>query len=80
MGPWDWKTLVTVVAFVVTQLGIAIVFGARLGTKVDSLKDEFIGFKRDTKNDLDNTRRDLQRIGERIARIEGAAGIKSGGQ
>lgn len=71
MGLWDFKTLTTIAIFIVTQLGIALIFGSRIATKVDSLTGEFVGFKRDMKADLDNTRRDLQRIGERIANVEG---------
>lgn len=70
-GFWDFRTLVTIGIFIVSNLAIAIIFGARIGTKVDSLMGEFVGFKRDMKTDQDSMRRDLQRIGERIANVEG---------
>ena len=79
MESLDWRALITIALFIMTQIGIAVIFGARLGTKVDSLREEFAGFKRDTKNDLESARRSLQSIGERIARIEGATGVKPGG-
>lgn len=71
MGIWDARTLTTIGIFIVTQIIIALVFGTKLGVKVDNLMHEFVGFKRDMKTDADSMRRDLQRIGERIANVEG---------
>ena len=75
---WDSRTLITIGVFVVSQLLIAIVFGAKLGARFDALKEEFgslkgevVGFKRDMKSDIDAMRIAVGRVGERIANVEG---------
>lgn len=68
---WDLRTLVTIAIFILTQALVGVIFGTRLGAKVDHLMGEFVGFKRDMKADSDSMRRDLQRIGERLANVEG---------
>lgn len=67
----DSKTLMTAAIFLAGQILIALIYGARLGTKVDAFKDEFIGFKRDVNNVLTEIRKDVNRIGERTAHVEG---------